>query len=105
MAGANDEGAVEVKKQASRGLVKEMSWERKEDDLIVDETCPSGGVVSEMTAGFAVAVKTTIVISWPTISEVPWCAPPFQCRPNPRECPLTPTRTLCFKERLEQTVP
>ena len=45
---------------ASRGLVKETSLEPKEDDFIVDETCPSGGVVSEMTAGFAVAVKTRL---------------------------------------------
>ena len=84
MTGANEEDAVEVEEMASRGLVKETSLE---DDFIVDETCLSGGVVSEMTAGFAVAVKTTIVISWPTISEVPWCALPFQCPPNRRECP------------------
>ena len=87
MTGANEEDAVEVEEMASRELVKETSLEPKEDDFIVDETCPSGGVVSEMTAGFVVAVKTTIVISWPTISKVPWCALPFQCPPNRRECP------------------
>ena len=39
LAGASKEAAVEVKKQASRGLVKETSWERKEDAATQKETC------------------------------------------------------------------
>ena len=47
-----------------------------------------------MAAGAAVGVNTAIVMSWATLSDVPWYPHPFQCRPNPRECPLTSTLTL-----------
>ena len=40
MAGAIEGGTVEVKKQASRGLVKETSWERKEDAAAWQEKWP-----------------------------------------------------------------
>ena len=54
--------------------------------------CLSSHVVARdnsMVAGVAVEVNTQIVMSWAKISNVPWCPHPFQCRPNPRECPLT----------------
>ena len=44
---------------------------------------------NSMAAGVAVEVNTQIVMSWAKISNVPWYPHPFQCRPNPRECPLT----------------
>ena len=60
---------------------------------------------NSMSADVAVEVITAVVMSWATISNVPWYPHPFQCRPNPRECPLTSTRTLCGKTPLAPTVP
>ena len=54
--------------------------------------CLSSHVVARdncMAAGVGVEVNTQIFMSWAKISNVPWYPHPFQCRPNPRECPLT----------------
>ena len=70
VAGANEEGIVEVKMQASRGLVKETSWERQEDDATQRETCPPRGYLSAWQQ-VAVEVNTQIFLSWTTISNFP----------------------------------
>ena len=53
---------------------------------------------NSMVAGVAVEVNTQIVMSLAKISNVPWCPHPFQCRPNPRECPLTSTLIIRCKK-------
>ena len=55
---------------------------------------PTRKLFVSMAAGVAVEVTTQIVKSLATIPNVPWYPHPFQCRPNPRECPLTSTLTL-----------
>ena len=80
--------ALEVKKQASRGLVKETSWERKEDAATPEGNVPTRWLFVSMAAGSGRGEQhTDCHVMGQRVSNVPWYPHPFQCRHNPRECP------------------